>query len=341
MEPRLSFSKDFILALDTVKNDINRALIYTIHVISSRVLDPSKKDQFCAELAGLGIELKNSILRLDVSRLTEYTLREAEAIFIKACEALHKDFTRLFDQVDRKFEVKMDPLAAFDIADIISNLKEGSNRMETLLTRDKIDNLLSIKSLIIDIYESQVRGTVAREKEKGEEKALYAIREKTFLQCLHNPDNRNPVHFFKLGLLIKKLLSEGTPSLLLEQGQDGRAGAILVTRDEQNSMAFSYSKEGLAFSFSLARWKESSKTWYRIIGKVGKPGSTLDFSILEFVMPGTESTFEKVSGIDVQRDIFERLLIQASKDGEDGGRKDDERRKKDIDDSLDDLLFGA
>ena len=340
METRLSFGKDFILALDTVKNDINRALIYSIHIISSRVLDPAKKDAFCAELASLGVELRNSILRLDVSSLTEYTLREAEAIFIQASEGLHRDFSRLFDQVDRKYEVRMDPLAAFDIADIINSLKEGSNRMEALLTRDKIDNLLSIKSLIIEIYQSQVRGTVESEKEKGEEKALYAIREKTFLQYLHNPEDRNPIHFFKIGLLIKKLMSEGVQTILVEHGQEGSPGAILVAEGEQNSVDFSYRKDGLAFSFSLARWKESSQTWYRIIGEVGKPGLASDFSILEYVMPGTESTFEKVSGIDVQRDIFERLLIQKTKDDQDKGKMDDEKKRKSIDDSLDDLLFG-
>lgn len=335
MEPRLSFSKEFIGALDSIKTDINRALIYTIHIVSSRVLDPIKKDQFCSDLASLGTELRNCILRLDVARLTEYTLREAEASFIEACELIHREFARLFDQVDRKFEVKIDPLAIFNIADIIHNLKEGSNRMDSFLTKDKIDNLLSIKTLIIDIYESQVRGTIDREKAKGGEKSLFEIKEKTFLQYLHNADNRNPSHFFKISLLLKKLMGTGNPICLSGGEEAPESGVIFVSKGEKNSIGFSYRKEVMAFSFTMASWKEANQTWYRIQGRV----KDLDFSILDYVMAGTEARFEAVSGIDNLRNAYEKLLINSSRDEDEDGKNREKKKKKDIDDSLDDLLF--
>ena len=158
MSADYTFREDFLDALDGLKQDVDRALIYSIHVIFSDRLSHDQKQRVCDELAGLGRELNARMSKFGLKDLTPYNVREREADFVRDAKALHGSFEAFLGRIDSRLGIRVDRDMLFSISDIVEKLGSAKLYSEFGFTKDKVDYLLSIKKLIVEIHKSRIEG---------------------------------------------------------------------------------------------------------------------------------------------------------------------------------------
>jgi hypothetical protein len=337
MDAGRTYSEDFIKALDTLKIDTNRALIYSVRIVSSKDIDAGRKNSYSVDIGNLGSALSNAIQRFDLASVTDYNLRDREKAFTLAAEGIHKEFERLFAQVDRKYNFVIDKQTLFKISDIVQDLR-GGYRAEYLISADKIEKLLSIKTLIIQIYESQVKKAV--ENEKNMDKQFVDLKEKTFLQMLHEGSNRNPVYLLKTCELIRKYVSQDVKTAIVEEGATRTRQRIEFWGNEGSGLGLGYAADGLGLSMRIAKTGEGSGLRYEIAGFIEKGSARVDYAVTERVPYDRELVFERVSGLDSILEQYEKAVLEARNREKDGRAKAEDLNKGLVDKAIDDILFG-
>lgn len=336
MTDKMTFSEDFIKALDTLKIDTNRALIYSVHVVASNELDTSRKDSYSNDIGQISTELKNAILKFDLKTISNFNIREREKAFSRAAESIHKDFSRLFEQVDKKYNVIIDKKTLFKISDVVKNLKDSSYKAEYLITADKIDNLLSIKTLIIQIYESQIKKAV--EKEKEMDRQFIELKEKTFLQMIHG-NNSNATYLFKACELMRKYISQETKAKISSEDAKRERNVIEYWGNESSGLNMSYSSDGLSVFMRIGKIGEGNSLRYDVGGFIEKGTAKVEYMIREFVSFDKELVFERVSGLDCILEQYEKAFIEFRSKENDGKKREENLNKSIVDKAIDDILF--
>lgn len=336
MEDKLLFSDDLIKEIDVLKTDINRSLIYTIHVVSSKSIGHDNKEQFCSEIAKLGNELKTSILKFDLEKMDSYNLREHEKCFIESAKELHKSISKLLETADKKYCIIIDKNAFFDINEIIIKLRDKSMYSEYLLSKDKVDNLLSLKTLIIKIYEYQTKNAINKEKEM--DKQFYQLKENTFIQCLRNKENRNAEYLFRSIQLIKKMVSSEGKKIEIDKPEDGLSSNILMSMDS-NKLLLTYDWSGLKLNILMEKTNNKYQLSYRIDGTISKGGAAVEYLINETVLFENEKIFERISGIDFLYEQYEKAVIHKQSEENNKHNENEMKNKKILDKAIDDMLF--
>ena len=336
MTGKMTYSESFIKALDDLKTDTNRSLIYSMHIVSSEQLEFSKREFFANKLSELSIELRNIIQKLDVSSINSFNLREREQSFRDSSIHLHKAFSDLFSLVDKRYSLSIDPNALFSISETISQLKDSTYKSNYLITLDKIDNLLAIKRLIINIYERQFG--VETNSEKTLNKNFYDLKEKTYLNILRGI-NKNPVYLFKATELLKRFIGQDIKSHLTVEEATREYNIIEFWGNDVSRLTCYYAFDGIILNIVLSKKLANSVIAYSICGFVEKGTAKVDFVVNESILVESEIVFERVSGIDIIISQYEKLMLEDRIRQKGANEKNESLNKSIVNEAIDSILF--
>lgn len=337
MGEKLVFSEEFIQVLDMLKVDTNKTLIYSMYVISSNVLDREKKERFFSDVSAFGLELRNIIVNFRLEKITRFNIRESEKVFVDAARQAHQMYLKQVESAEKRFGLAIERNTLFDITEIIARLKDKSVYTEYMVSKDKIDNLLSVKTLINAIYENQTKRSI--ENEANMDKQLFQIKEKAFLQSLFNAANINPLYFYKAVQLFKKyVINEGKQVVPATPGS-AAGGSVLVGKDSANEYSMEYRSTDINLSVRVSKIIRSGSFLYAVAGEIEKGTAKVEFRVNETVPADKELSFERITGIDFVFGQYESMMIRLQTSEDSLKLKEEALNKKIVDKAIDDLLF--
>ncbi|HTX73792.1 MAG TPA: hypothetical protein VMC79_13260, partial [Rectinemataceae bacterium] len=282
-------------------------------------------------------ELSAQIARFDLKGQNAYTVRERETEFVAGAKALHEGFEAFLGGIDRNLGLHIDRNLLFNIADIVEKLGSSSLYSEFGLTKDKVDKLLSIKNLIVEIHKSELESAVERERKL--EKDFIRLKEKTFGESVRSAGNRNAGYYFKSVELLKKSVSEGALARIVNDDLAASGNEIGFRIKGEQRIVVEYALNGLEIVIDLAKSKTDSFLGYAIEGHIQKALSLVEFRIDEQVSFSNSAAFERVTGIEFLWAQFEKAYLDFQQSRHASGKKQEDLDRQIVDKAIDDLLF--
>jgi len=337
MNAEYNFQEDFLNALDGLKQDVDRALIYSVHVLSSDRVGHDQKQKVCDDVARIGKEVNGRISKFNLKDVTVYNVREKEKAFIEDSKALHGEFESFLTRVDRSCGVRIDRNMLFSISDIVEKLSSTKLYSEFGFTKDKVDNLLSIKNLIVGVHKSQIES--AAEKEKKLDKQFIELKERTFNESVRSAGNKNAIYCFRSVELLKKFIQGGASAAIINDDRALNGNEIGFRIKGEQRIIVEYSFGGLSIEMDVEKGKTDTYLTYKVIGSIEKGVSKVDFRIDESVSFVNGVAFERVSGIDFLWAQYEKAYIDFQQARQKLGKKQEQLDREIVDKAIDDLLF--
>jgi hypothetical protein len=338
METGFVFSEDFLSSLGNINIYIQKILVLFIHALKSIRINTDSKIALRDDVIAIGRELNNFYISINLNKITQYDVRETEKRIIEKNNELIKEINKIDQNFRKKNEVTIDKNMLFNIQDIVQQLGSIKISNDYAITKDKIDNLFAAKKFIADIYHSQFKNTI--EKEKKMDRDMYALREKTFLEVIKNSISNNPEYYFRTTELIKKLISLGK-KISIEEDLEKKdtSDNIKIFPIGLSNIEYYYSFSGLSFDCNIKRSIDSERAFYEISGIIGKGLSEILYSINLKTVDNKIEQIEHVLGLDYLWLYFEKAYIELKSKNDTSSNKNETLNKTVIDKAIDELLF--
>ncbi|MGO8695733.1 MAG: hypothetical protein ACLQMF_18885 [Rectinemataceae bacterium] len=331
------FQNDFLETLDILGRDVDKALVYSIHVLFNDGISHEKKQMLCDELARIGKELNGHISKFNLNEITRYSVREKEKVFVGEARALHGNFESFAAKIEKSHDVVIDKDMPFSISDIVEKLSGTRLYSDFSFTKDKVDNLLSVKKLIADIYRSRMATDI--EKERSLDRQFVELKERAFNESVRSERAKNQIYCFRSAELIKKFITDGSAAKIVDADRAPEGNDVGFAIRGENKITIRYGYDGLSIEMNLEKRKSDRFLNYTVEGYIEKGVSKIEFGMDENVSFGNIASFERVTGIDFLWAHFEKAYVEYQHSRQGSGERQERLDKKIVDKAIDDLLF--
>jgi hypothetical protein len=272
---------------------------------------------------------------LNLSKLTEYDVADVQSKIIQKNKEMIKDLNKIIDDIYIKRNVIINQKTAFSIQDIVENLGDMKIASEYMLTKDKVDNLLAVKRFIVDLYKDQVKSSI--DNEKKQDKELYNLKLKAFMDTTKNAVSNNPEYYFKALELLKKVIADGEKLNLIED--ESTSNGLFVRKIKNERLEYKYKNNGINLQCQIEKRENDRNYSYMINGLLGKGTAEIMYSIsLDTVDKKTEQ-IEFILGLDYLWMNYERVFIEKNDKKTETSDKNEALNKSIIDKAIDDMFF--
>jgi hypothetical protein len=338
MEEPISYRKEFLDAVYGLKKDVDLSLIDFVHVVQGGAPDADKIDAR-RRLEALADELRAAIDSFDVASINKYNLRDQENRAIAKFAALSTGFAEYRSYLERQLKVVVDQGMSFSLNDVSDTLAASRIASEPAIDKERLQSLYGIRDFVLKLYAVQV---VPLEQARDErfERSFYDLREKTFLQALHNDANLRPEIYFRCVELLKKKAGEMRGFVYAADGEKPVEPWHVVYGPSGDGFTLRYREPDLDLSMTIHRERDEPCFLYSIAGRIEKTGAGVDFSIEEKVFPEEVVVAERLMGLDYILSQYGSAYVDYTNRRERDASRREERDYSAVKKGLDDLLFG-
>jgi hypothetical protein len=334
----LTFSDVLFLSLAKVNKAVEKILVHFIHVLKSKIVKEDMKQAIRDEIVDIAAEMNTFYMRIDLSKLSQFDIKEIEKRIIEKNTELEQRINQLIASIAKRTGIAVDKKEAFQINDIIGQLSEARIQHEYGFTRDKIDYLFSVKRFIANMYNEIFKNSV--DKEKKAEKNFYLLKEKTFLEEIRNAEKNNPEYYFKTQEVLKKKIFENTKVDIYDGKSERPKNTVLFQLIDSESLNVFYNHDGILLDCSISKKENENNFSYLINGMLGKGVSEIKYHISFTTVDKLYEPKEHILGFDFIWTNYEKAYIEYVNSKDASQNKVEEMNKNIINNAIDDLLFG-
>jgi hypothetical protein len=334
----LKFNDELFQSLAKVNKAVERMLVHFIHVLKSKTVKEDIKQAIRDEIVDIAGEMNPFYMRIDLSKLSQFDIKEIEKRIIEKNTELEQRINQLIATISKRTGIAVDQKEKVLISDVIHQLGEARIQHEYGFTSDKIECLFSVKRFIDDIYVELTKHSV--DKEKKIEKDVYLIKEKTFLGDLRNAETNNPAYYFKTKEVLKKKISENTKVEIYDGKSERPKNTVLFQLIDSASLNVFYNHDGILLDFSISKKENGNNYSYYINGILGKGVSEIKYHISFTTVDKQYEQIERTLGIDFIWTNYKKAYMEYLNSKDASQNKVEEMNKNIISNAIDDLLFG-